>query len=75
MSDIEGTEGIEAEDVEPGADERTPAYEATDADTAEQHADVRAEEDGPQGSPPVEADEADFVEQGRVVRLDEDEYR
>ncbi|RFU40541.1 hypothetical protein DZF91_16620 [Actinomadura logoneensis] len=72
MSDIEG---IEAEDIEPGPEEPTPTYEATDADTAEQQADVRAEEDEPQGQPPVEVNEADFVEQGRVVRLDEDEYR
>ncbi|WP_026413873.1 hypothetical protein [Actinomadura oligospora] len=65
----------ETEDRRPEAEPPAPSYDRNDADTAEQMADVRSDEDGPQGQPPMDVNEADFVEQGRVVREDEEDYR
>ncbi|MEV4431662.1 hypothetical protein [Streptomyces sp. NPDC049555] len=50
--------------------------EAPEADAAEQHADIRPEEDEPLTHiDPASASEADRAEQARVVELDEDDYR
>ncbi|WP_369201779.1 hypothetical protein [Streptomyces sp. PU-14G] len=56
--------------------EGTENPEATEADAAEQHADLLRQRDeplAPSGS--HEADPADAAEQARVVELNEDEYR
>jgi hypothetical protein len=50
--------------------------EAPEADTAEQHAELRPHEDDPLGGrEPGEAADADAADQARVVDLDEDDYR
>ncbi|MFJ7074923.1 hypothetical protein [Streptomyces sp. NPDC098781] len=50
--------------------------EAPPADAAEQHADVRSDQDDPlTGVDPGRANEADLIEQARVVSIDEDDYR
>ncbi|MFF3980931.1 hypothetical protein [Streptomyces sp. NPDC001828] len=50
--------------------------EAPEADAAEQHTDVRPDQDDPLSQvDPAAANEADAVEQARVVALDEDDYR
>ncbi|GAA0950342.1 hypothetical protein [Nonomuraea longicatena] len=54
-------------------DERVP-MEATEADAAEQHRQLR-EEGTWEGEVPFDADPADAAEQARVVDLDEDDYR
>lgn len=60
------------EDVQP--DEPSP--EAPDADAAEQHTDLRPEDDEPLTDVDRDrANEADAAEQARVVPQDEDDYR
>ncbi|HEY9329801.1 MAG TPA: hypothetical protein VIS09_16430 [Streptomyces sp.] len=60
------------EDVQPD----DPGHEAPDADAAEQHADLRPEDDEPlTGVDRDDANEADAAEQARVVPQDEDDYR
>lgn len=60
------------EDVQPD----DPGHEAPDADAAEQHADLRPEDDEPLTDVDRDrANEADAVEQARVVPQDEDDYR
>lgn len=60
------------EDVQPD----DPAHEAPDADAAEQHADLRPEDDEPLTDVDRDrANEADAAEQARVVPQDEDDYR
>ncbi len=50
--------------------------EVSEADAAEQHTDVRQEQDDPLTSiDPNSANEADATEQTRVVAMDEDDYR
>lgn len=60
------------EDIQPDErDEETP-----EADSAEQHAEVRQESDEPlTGIERNGANEADAAEQARVVAQDEDDYR
>ncbi|MFI6864090.1 hypothetical protein ACIBKZ_30035 [Streptomyces sp. NPDC050421] len=60
------------EDVQPD----DPSQEAPDADAAEQHADLRPEDDEPLTDVDRDrANEADAAEQARVVPQDEDDYR
>ncbi|MEV6090544.1 hypothetical protein AB0N39_10775 [Streptomyces cellulosae] len=63
----------EDEDVQEGVEYDV---EAPEVDAAEQHAEVRPQEDDPlEEVDPDRANEADLVEQARVVQLDEDDYR
>ncbi|TXS37914.1 hypothetical protein [Streptomyces sp. OR43] len=60
------------EDVQPDG----PGHEAPTADAAEQHADLRPEDDEPLTDVDRDrANEADAAEQARVVPQDEDDYR
>ncbi|MFI6285306.1 hypothetical protein ACIBCM_11195 [Streptomyces sp. NPDC051018] len=49
--------------------------EVPEADAAEQHTEVRPDDDDLSHIDPDTANEADAVEQARVVALDEDDYR
>ncbi|MCH0541298.1 hypothetical protein I3F58_17375 [Streptomyces sp. MUM 203J] len=61
---------------ENGAGVITEDEESPEADVAEQHADLRQEQDDPLTRiDPSTANEADAAEQSRVVQLDEDDYR
>jgi hypothetical protein len=61
------------------ADEKTALTdtpETPEADAAEQHTEVRPDQEAPvRRIDPGTADEADVAEQSLVVPLDEDEYR
>jgi hypothetical protein len=65
------------ETFEASDDEREGiGTEAPEADTAEQHTELRQDRDTPlTGIDRDSANEADAVEQARVVALDEDDYR
>ncbi|SEF83641.1 hypothetical protein SAMN05216223_102197 [Actinacidiphila yanglinensis] len=67
-----------AETAEPAQEDDGLALEAPEADTAEQHTEVRQQRDEPSARPADQAGEADPVdaaEQRRTVTLDEDDYR
>lgn len=65
-------ESVEEPELAPG--EVDP--EAPEADAAEQHTTVRAEQGRPvRFEVPLDADEADSADQHEVVELDEDDYR
>ncbi|MDP9417713.1 MAG: hypothetical protein M3P48_07770 [Actinomycetota bacterium] len=54
----------------------TADIEATEADAAEQHAEVVPRESvDPVYDPPADVDPADLADQHRVVELDDDDYR
>ncbi|SDG92533.1 hypothetical protein SAMN05421505_109136 [Sinosporangium album] len=57
-------------------EEEDIAVEAPEADTVEQHRNLREDSgDWPPPGVPLEADPADAADQARVVDVDEDDYR